>query len=100
MPQEISLQDIYKPSDDVVAREIEGEFLLIPIAKGIGDMEDELYSLNESGKAIWDRLDGVKTLAEIKEELLRDFDAPAEQIEKDIVSFVRELVIRNILVAV
>ena len=37
------------PSEDVVAREIEGEFIIVPLAAGIGDMEDELYSLNESG---------------------------------------------------
>ena len=47
------LDIIYVPSEDVVAREIEGEMIIVPIASGIGDMEDELYTLNETGKAIW-----------------------------------------------
>ena len=49
---------VYAPSEDVVAREIEGELIIVPLVAGIGDMEDELYTLNETGRAIWDRLDG------------------------------------------
>lgn len=100
MSEMITLQDVYKQSDDVVAREIEGEFLLIPIASGIGDMEDELYTLNESGRAIWDKLDGVKTLAEIKAELAEEYDAPEEQLEADLLALVRELAVRKIIVPV
>lgn len=100
MSEMISLNNIFKPSDDVVAREIEGEFLLIPIAKGVGDMEDELYSLNESGKAIWDKLDGAKSLAQIKQELVREYQAAEQEIEADIIHFVKELAIRNIVSAV
>ena len=52
----ISAVDVYKPSDDVVAREIEGEIIIVPLVAGIGDIEDELFTLNETGKAIWDKL--------------------------------------------
>ena len=47
---------VYAVSDDVVAREIEGEIIIVPLVAGIGDLEDELFTLNETGKAIWDRL--------------------------------------------
>lgn len=100
MPEMISLQDVYKPSDDVVAREVEGEFILIPIAKGIGDMEDELYSLNESGKAIWDKLDGQKSLSQIKKELTHEYEVAEHEVEEDVLNFVKELAIRNIIVTV
>jgi len=96
----VSLKKIYKPSEDVVAREVEGEFILIPIAKGIGDMEDELYSLNESGKAIWDKLDGRRSLEQVKTELAHEFDAPEKAIEQDVLHFVHELAQRNIIVVV
>jgi hypothetical protein len=29
---------IYTPSEDVAAREIEGEFIIVPLAAGIGNM--------------------------------------------------------------
>ena len=96
----ILLTDVLAVSDDVVAREVEGEFLIIPIASGVGDMEDELYSLNECGKAIWDKLDGEKNLNKIKDELVEEYDVAAEDMETDILGFVVELLKRKILVKI
>jgi len=63
-------------------------------------MEDELFSLNETGKAIWDKLDGKKSLKEILEILSDEFEAPKGEIEEDVVGFVNELTKRGILVEV
>lgn len=95
----VSLDGRYKPSEDVVARAIEGELIIVPLVTGIGDLEDELFTLNETGKAIWDRLDGKKTLRDVLTELLAEFEAPAGEIEQDLIGLVEELVKRRILVA-
>jgi len=100
MEQGIVLTDVLAVSEDVVAREVEGEFLIIPIASGVGDMEDELYSLNECGKAIWDKLDGEKNLDKIKDELVEEYDVAAKEMQDDIVGFVVELLKRKILVKI
>jgi hypothetical protein len=100
MEAKVSLDKFYMPSEDVVAREIEGELIIVPLVAGIGDMEDELYTMNETGKAIWDRLDGKKKLKEILAELSAEFEAPAGEIEKDLIGLVDELVRRKILVEV
>jgi hypothetical protein len=50
---QVNLTTICVPSDDVVAREIEGEIVIVPLVAGIGDAGDELYTLNENGQAIW-----------------------------------------------
>jgi len=97
---EIKLDSVYAPSEDIVARSIEDELIIVPLVAGIGDLEDELYTLNETGKAIWDRLDGKKTLREVRDDLLAEFEAPAGEIEKDLIGLVEELVRRRILVAV
>jgi len=94
----VNLDSIYVPSKDVVAREIEGELIIVPIVAGIGDMEDELYTLNETGKAIWNRLDGKKSLRKIVEELSNEFESSSEEIEKDVIGFVNELLKRKMLV--
>jgi hypothetical protein len=65
----ISQNTIYAISDDVVAREIEGEIIIVPLVAGIGDLEDELFTLNETGKAIWELLDGRRSLQEVAREL-------------------------------
>lgn len=96
----VSLDGLYKPSEDIVARNIEGELIIVPLVSGIGDLEDELYTMNETGKAIWDRLDGKQKLREILAELSTEFEAPAGEIEKDLIGLVDELVRRKILVAV
>jgi hypothetical protein len=97
---EVSLDSLYRPSEDIVARTIEGELVIVPLVSGIGDLEDELYTLNETGKAIWDRLDGKKTLKDVLAELSAEFDAPTGEIERDLIGLVDELFRRKILVEV
>jgi hypothetical protein len=87
-------------SQDVVAREIEGELIIVPLAAGVGDLEDELYTLNATGRAVWSRLDGTKTLADIAGELAVEYHSPPEGIETDVVGLAQELVRRRIVVAV
>jgi hypothetical protein len=95
---DLTLGAVCAPSEDVVAREIEGEIIIVPLTSGIGDMEDELYTLNETGKAIWDRLAGVRTLRAIATELAAEYDAPAGDIEQDVLGLVGELARRKMLV--
>jgi len=99
MTSEVTLQTVCVPSEDVVAREIEGEIIIVPLVAGIGDADDELYTLNETGKAIWDRLDGQRSLAAVAAELTGEFDAPAAEIEADVLGFAAEMAQRGILAA-
>ena len=89
---------VYKPSDDLVVREIEGQLILVPIAAGIGDMQDELYTLNETARAIWAKLDGRRTLGAVVSELAGEYPAPPDTIEADVLGLVEELVKRRMVV--
>jgi hypothetical protein len=86
------------PSDDVVAREIEGELIIVPLVAGIGDMEDELFTLNDTGKDIWRRLDGKTSLADVAKALAAEYSAQPKEIEQDVVGLVQELVNRKMLI--
>lgn len=97
---EALLDAVYMPSVDVVAREIEGQFIIVPLAAGIGDMEDELYSLNESGLVIWNCLDGKSSLKEISSKLAEEFDAAGSVIEQDVVGLVSELLKRKMVIEI
>lgn len=96
----ISRDTVYAVSDDVVAREIEGEIIIVPLVAGIGDLEDELFTLNETGKAIWDKIDGRRSLNEVIAELSAEYQAQPGDIETDVLGLVGELVHRRMLVAV
>jgi hypothetical protein len=97
MEAEASLDAAYVPSEDVVAREIEGQLIIVPLVAGIEDMEDELYTLNETGKAIWDRLDGRSSLKNVMEDLSAEFEAPVGEIERDVLGLVKELLKRRMI---
>ena len=98
MESQMNLDTAYVPSEDVVAREIEEELIIVPLAAGMGDTEDELYSLNETGRAIWGRLDGKASLKDVVDELCVEFEAPAGEIERDVMGLVGELLKRRMLV--
>jgi hypothetical protein len=96
----LTAASVVRVSDDVVARRIEGEIIIVPLAAGIGDLEDELYTLNPTGQAIWDLLDGSRSLGEIAAELGCAYTAGAGEVERDVIGLVGELVRRRMLVVV
>jgi hypothetical protein len=91
------LDDVYCPSPDVVARKIEGETIIIPLVAGIGDLEDELYTLNETGQAVWEKLDGKRSVRAISDELASEFSASEGVIRKDVEGIIQELARRRII---
>jgi hypothetical protein len=97
MDQIITNQSIFIPSEDIIAREIDGEILIIPITSGIGDMEDELYSLNETGLAIWKRLDGISNVEKMIEDIATEYEASEEEITRDVLDLLGELIRRKII---
>jgi len=87
----IELEKTYKISGNVIARKIEGELVIIPIRSGIGDLEAEMYSLSKTGIAVWDKLDGERTLEELIRSLMNEYNAPYEEIKSDVVELVESL---------
>jgi hypothetical protein len=91
------LNDVFSPSEDVAARKIEGETIIIPLVAGIGDLEDDLYTLNETGQAIWEKLDGEKSIKTIVAELCAEYHVPVNKIQEDVIGIITELVRRKII---
>jgi len=92
------LERIYGRSRDLVEREIEGEIIIVPLTSGIGDLEDELFSLNKVGKDVWARIDGKRRVSEIVEELKEIYEADREKLTTDILGFLAELEKRKLVV--
>jgi hypothetical protein len=95
----VTLASICAPSEDVVAREIEGDIVIVPLVAGIGDADDELFTLNDTGKAIWKQLDGARTLGDVAKLLAQDFDVPLAELQADVLGFAGEMAERRILAA-
>ena len=99
MATQLNLDAVCACSENVVARTIEGEVVIIPLVAGIGDEEDELYTLNETGQSIWQKLDGHRTLREVAVSLVEIFEGSPGELEADVLGFANELTRRGILVA-
>ena len=97
MPTDLKLDAVCAPSDNVVAREIEGEVIIVPLVAGIGDAEDELYTLNPTGQAIWQKLDGQRTLKDVAALLAAEYTTPLADLERDVRGFASEMARRGIL---
>ncbi len=96
---DVTLATICAPSEDVVAREIEGDIVIVPLVAGIGDADDELFTLNDTGKAIWKQLDGERSLGDVAKVLAQEFEAPLAELQADVLGFAGEMTTRRILAA-
>ena len=98
MEVQMTMNAICVPSEDVVARMIEDELIIVPLVAGIGDADDELYTMNETGKAIWQKLDGERSLGVVSAELAEEYsESAAEKIQADVLGFAAEMTRRGIL---
>ena len=92
------LERIYAKSQDLVEREIEGEIIIVPLTSGIGDLEDELFSLNKVARDVWARMDGKKRLSEIIDGLEKIYEVDRERLSQDVLGFLGELEKRKLVV--
>jgi Coenzyme PQQ synthesis protein D (PqqD) len=80
----------YRKNENFVYRRIEDETILVPIKDNVGDMSC-IYSLNEVGAFIWQHLNGILTLSEIKNMILNEFEVSGERVEFDLNEFIADL---------
>ncbi|RLB87812.1 MAG: hypothetical protein DRH26_14825 [Deltaproteobacteria bacterium] len=97
MQKKINMNSTYARSPDVIARQIEDEYIIIPLVGGIGNIDDCLFSMNKTGKKIWDMLDGIKSLNGIVGDLILEYDIQKDQAKKDVKGFLQELFDRQIV---
>lgn len=97
MTKEVNLDTVFKISEDIIVRKIENEILLIPLVAEIADLENEFITLNKTGKDVFERINGKKTLKEIEIEIARDYGVSQDEIEKDVVGFIKEMYEAKIL---
>lgn len=91
---------VYAASGDVVVRQVDDQIILIPLASGIDDTANEPFVLNMTGREIWRRLNGKRSLKDIAADLAAKFKHPAAIIQKDVIGFVKQLLKRKMLVCV
>ena len=83
------MDSVFKKNGEIVFRKIGDEYILVPLAHSVADISS-IFNLNETGAAIWNKIDGRKKLRDIVEEMKIEYEE-AEQIEADVLSFIADI---------
>ncbi len=82
---------IYGKSRNFVSRKISDEIILVPIKREAGEL-DAIYNLNnEVSVRIWELINGKRSLKEIKQKILEEFDVTEQKLLQDLKEFIKDL---------
>nr|WP_298925198.1 PqqD family peptide modification chaperone [uncultured Erythrobacter sp.] len=90
----MNLNDRFVASEDVVAREVSGETVLLDLTNG------QYFGLDPVGGRIWELLsEKPRSLSAVCDTIESEYDAPRETIEADILALAADLAERDLIVA-
>lgn len=89
----------FKKKDEIVNRSIAGETILVPIKGRLADMQ-RIFTLNPVADFIWKNCDGIKSIEDICDGILENFEIDREQADADIREFIGELLKEGLIIKV
>ena len=84
------LDKYFTKEKELVTRDVAGEEIIVPIKGHVGDLEG-VFTLNEVGAMIWRLMDGQKTVRQLMEAVINEYEVESLEAEKDVVDFLRSL---------
>lgn len=78
----MNLGAVYAKSPSYVQRDVAGECILVPIRRNLTE-SNSIYVLNETGAALWGRIDGTRSMQTISDEFVQEYDVTVEQLHQD-----------------
>lgn len=83
-------KDCFVRNSKFIFRQVVDEMILVPLYKDVGDM-DAIFTLNEVGAFLWNRLERPITVAELMTDILDFFDVKPEEVAADLQEFLRAM---------
>jgi hypothetical protein len=81
------LKSIPLHSRSVVTTKTGNEYVLVPVANDIADM-NSMYTLNETGAFIWEHIDGKNSVEDIILQLTTEYEVSYDTAAFDVFSFI------------
>ena len=89
----MKLDQRFQGSEDVVSRKVAGEMVLLDLASGL------YFGLDPVGSRIWELLsENPCSLEDLCDAVEAEFDAPRDQIERDVAELARQFVDKKLIV--
>ena len=85
---------IYARCPDVIEREVDGEAVLLDLKTGI------YYSLNEVGSEVWKLIDGKRSVREVAQWVVENYEIDRLTAEKDVKELLEDLLKEKLIAAV
>ncbi len=85
-----NLKTKFSRADSIVFRKIAHESILVPIKCRAGEAE-QIYTLNEVGARIWELVDGERTVEQIRDIIVEEYEVSAREAEKDLIELLAQL---------
>ena len=86
----MNLQKKYTKDPNIVFRKVVDECILVPI-KQKADELDSIFTLNNVGSRIWELIDGEKSVTDIREILIDEYEVTTKEAEADLQEFIGKL---------
>ena len=81
-----------KNTDQVIERVVEGEALLIHLSSG------DYFSLDNVGTRVWENIDGTRTIQDLAELILMEYDVDRNQVVADVLRLAEKLADEGLLI--
>jgi len=85
-----SLNGIFQKDSSIVSRKIADEVVLVPIRRKVEEVEC-LYTLNEVGARIWELIDGDRSLEELRDAIVEEFEVSETEAQEDLAVLIEQL---------
>jgi len=86
----MEIQSLYKLKSKFVAREVGNELIIVPLSGNVAQM-NALFTLNETGKFIWDNATDTNSIDDLATQMTDTFNIDSQTARKDIETFLQKL---------
>jgi len=88
--RDMDAADRWQPKGEIVAREIAGETILVPVRNRVGDLAS-IFTVNEVGAFVWGLIGARASGSHIVDAVAMEFDVSPAEAERDALEFIASL---------
>ena len=86
----MNINELHKLKSHFVTREVGNELILVPLTGNVAKM-DEIFTMNETARIIWEKAGENTTIEQMEELITKSFEIDKETARKDIEVFLEHI---------